>query len=120
MKKIILIVCLVLLASTCEAKMYVCLDKKDGTPQGTADIADINIADWATKYILITADESYRGLNGYEVKFQNQKIRKATKQEVDEFFDKQAQDVEKKKKEDALKATGLTDKDIGKIKKLPE
>jgi len=120
MKKLIIIVTLILLATTCEAKIYVCLDKQTGEPKGTTDLDPKNISQWASQYTMIIADESYRGLKGYEIKYENQTLRKATPQEIAQYEEEQEALLEADSKEKALKTLGLTDEDIEKVKKLPK
>ena len=65
------------------------------------------------------ADDSYRGLKGYEIKYQGQKLRKATQQEVDDYKKDKKDKLDKAEKDSALKVLGLTQSDIDKIKNLP-
>lgn len=76
--------------SICEAKIYVALDKSTGEAKRFVDIDEKVIGDWAKNFIMIEADESYRGKEGYEIKFENQKLRFATQIEIDTY--KQAQE----------------------------
>ena len=120
MKKLLFVIGLLLIASIAEAKIYVCLSKTDGTPQGAVDINETAIADWAKKFTMIEADESYRGKQGYEMKYQGQKLRHATEQEISDYKQTQEQSSEALKKASVLATLGLEQKDIAKIKKLPE
>jgi hypothetical protein len=82
------------------------------------DVKSENIGDWAKTNTMKLADESYRGLNGYEIKLEDGKLRKATKTEVDTH--KQVQEtssiISQRKK--ALETIGLTEADVSKLKSL--
>lgn len=119
--KIILIAGLIVLAtlSVCEAKVYVALSKQDGSPSGMVDINEKNVGDWSKKFIMIEADESYRGLQSYEIKYEDQKLRKATQAEINAYLNAQTAEQATKKKEDTLSTLGITAHDIDKVKNLP-
>lgn len=99
---------------TANAKTYVLLDKLTDAPKGTASIADSDISDWSKKSTLIEADESYRGKQPYEVKYENGKLRHATTQEISDYLAQQEQEqetmIKAKKKQELLSL--LDDADI--------
>lgn len=102
-----------------QAKVYVCMSKTTGEPQGTVDINPENVGQWASSYTMVEADESYRGLMGFEVKYENKKLRKSTEKEISDY--KQAEEAEMiaKQKENALATLGLSQHDLDKVKALP-
>lgn len=118
MKKIILITVVLFIASFAEAKVYVCLDKSTGEPKGMTDIDEKTIGDWAKKFVMVEADESYRGKSGSEIKYEDQKLRHATEAEI--ASQKQAKEAEAivSRKQKALDEIGLTIDDITRIKAL--
>lgn len=119
MKKILLaLLVIVCFCLTAEAKTYVTLHKTTGEPQGVSSIADENVADWAENFILIEADESYRGKHGWEIKYKNQKLYHATKIEKDAYKAQKKQEQDVRKKADALETIGLDESDIQKIKNI--
>ena len=118
--KLIIILLLCLLVTPAYATIYVCIDKETGDPVGTADISPLAVQQWAALYNLKEAGESYRGLQGYEIKIQGNSIRKATAQEIQTYLNNQKAEQEEMKKKDALDTLGLDAKDISKIKKLPD
>ena len=121
MKKFILTLLLIVCVSViAEAKIYVCLDKSTGEPQGVASLKPEMIADWAENFIMIEADDSYRGLQGYEIKYKDQKLRKAMQSEIDAYNLEQENETKLKQKEKALEILGLNEEDLDKIKKLPK
>ena len=105
--------------TVCEAKMYVALDKSDGKVQGVVDIDEMVVGDWSNSFIMVEANESYRGAQGHEVKYENKKLRKATTEEVNAHKQNQAQLEANRRKEEALTTLGINAVDIEKIKKLP-
>lgn len=120
MRLIIAILIMVLFAPLAHAKLFVAMNKADGSVQGTIDIQEDDIADWTQKYLMTPADESYRGLMPYEIKYQGNKLRKATEQEIEKYKSDLEVESLKKKKDGALATLGITDKDLEKLKKLPD
>ena len=98
------------------AELYVCLDKSTNEPKGMIDTSQKT--EWEKSFILIEADESYRGKAGYEMKYDG-KLRHATAEEIAAYKQAEEQAQEANKKAKALEILGLTTKDIEKIKKLP-
>jgi len=119
MKKIILIALMMLVVNFAEAKVYVCLDKGDGSPQGMVDIDETVVGDWAQRFIMIEADESYRGFQGHEIKYSGQKLRKATQKEVEDYEVENLKKSKEAKEKDILESLGITKSDLEKIKALP-
>lgn len=103
-------------AGLAEAKIYVALDKSDGTVKGTVDIDEKTIGDWAKQFVMIEAGEDYRGKDGFELKFEGQKLRKATKKEIDDYNDEQAAKLKINQKKKALEILDITEADLEKIK----
>ena len=121
MKKIILVFCFVnLLCFNSNAEIYVCLDKETGEPKGMVDIKPENVGDWAKKFTMKLVDESYRGKAGYEIKVNGGKIRHATEIEISDYKKIQVDQAEIVNRASALKAVGLTEADIAKIKALKD
>lgn len=118
-KTIFTILILVFMVTLAEAKIYVCLDKTTGEARGTVDINEKAIGDWAKQFIMIESDEDYRGKKGFEIKFEGQKLRQATKKEIDDYNKTQADIVNEAQKKKALETLGLTEADITKIKAIP-
>jgi len=86
-KALIALLVIVCFCLTAEAKLYVTLHKITGKPQGTVSIADEIVADWAENFILVEADESYRGKQGYKIKYETEILRHATQEEIDAYLD---------------------------------
>ena len=118
MKKILLAIIMVLIACSAEAKIYVCLDKSTGEARGSADIDPKNIGGWANQFAMIEADESYRGLQGYEIKYENQTLRKATDQEIADYKQAQSDSIQAKKKQDMMDTLGITSDTLTSIKSM--
>ncbi len=119
MKQVLFTILIVSFCLTANAKIYVALDKTTGEPRGTINIKLEAVADWAEKFILIEADESYRGLHGYELKYKNEKLKKATQAEKDAYKAERKAEQDARRKSDALETLSLTQSDIDKIKNLP-
>ncbi len=62
--------------------LYVAIDKESGQVNGTVEVLPENIGEWAKDFTMKEADESFRGKNGYEIKFEKGKLRPATKEEI--------------------------------------
>jgi len=117
MKKVLFVMIMILfVAGLAEAKIYVALDKSDGTVKGTVDIDEKTIGDWAKQFVMIEAGEDYRGKDGFELKFEGQKLRKATKKEIDDYNDEQAAKLKINQKKKALEILDITEADLEKIK----
>lgn len=119
-KIIILIFSVLMLTSYAEAKMYVCLDRSTGEPVGTVDIREQAIGDWSKQLIMIEADEAYRGKQGFEIRFEGQKLRKATDNEISSYNNTQASKVKESRRRKAMEDLGLTESDLSKIKAIKE
>jgi len=117
-KSIFVILCLsILILGNVYAETYVCLDKTTGEVRGTIDIKPTAVPDWAKRYILVEADNSYQGLKHYEIKYENQILRKATQAEIDTYLDQETQNIIDLKKQDFLK--WLDDADVqAKVKNI--
>jgi len=89
-------------------------NRETGDIKGTASIADEDILDWTKKNVLKKADDSYRGKESYEIKYEDGKVRHATEQEVTDYKALQVQDkqaiVDAKEKAKFLK--WLDDEDV--------
>ena len=118
LKNILLGLLICLFTQVCEAEWYVCLSRVDGSPQGGVSIKPEALADWSKDYIMIEADETYRGKHGYEMKYSNQKLRHATEGEIDTYKAEKEQAKEAKKRLKALEALGLDEDDLLNIKDL--
>ena len=99
---------MILVPVFCYSDIYVAIGKETGICQGTVDVQPDSIGDWAKIYTMKKADESYRGLKGYEVKFEKGKLRKATKEEIAEVESSQPKEeilsqVEIKKLKELIK-----------------
>lgn len=94
--------------------LYVCLDKITKEPKGITSVREENLSDWEKDFIMIEADESYRGKQGYEIKYENGKLRFATQQEIEDVLaqrkQEQEQIVQTRKKQEFLEL--LDDVDI--------
>ena len=84
-------------AHIAQADMYAVFDKETGECRGAVDIKEDYVPDWAKKFILKQADESYRGKQHYEVKLENGSLRLATQQEIDDHLDSIKPPTEKEK-----------------------
>lgn len=82
---------------------YVTLDKVTKEPTGVVNILPKALPEWEAKFDLIEVDESYRGKHGYELKYENNQIRFATQQEIDDYLDSIKPKTEKEKFLDMLK-----------------
>ena len=87
MKKILMTVLILgFLVTNAQAELYVTLSKTTGEPQGTVNINEKAVADWAESFILVEAGKEYQGKHGYEMKYENQELRLATQEEIDEYL----------------------------------
>jgi len=102
--------------SLCEAKIYVALDKQTGDPQGTVDIDERTVGEWAKGFIMLPADESYRGLQGYEIKYDNKKLRRATIVEIDSYKNDIDNRARLLRKQNILDELGITESELNKLK----
>ena len=96
MKIIFLILLFSLVTRLSFADLYVVLDEH-GQPNGTAQVKDEYLSKWKQEYTMIKVDESYVGKHGYEIKYENNRIRHATKSEKEAY--KQAQEDKNKQRE---------------------
>ena len=92
MKTILLVILIVSFCLTANAKTYVLRDKLTGSPVGVASISEKHISDWAKKFILTEADETYKGKQSYEMKYESGKLRHATTQEISDYLTAQEQE----------------------------
>lgn len=91
LKTVLAILMIFSLCTLAQAKVYVTLDNLTGEPTGSASISDKAVADWAKNFILIEADKTYQGKNGYEIKYDNETLRHATQIEIDTYLQQQEQ-----------------------------
>ena len=117
MKKVLLGLITILVVSSSSvvvADIYVVFNRETGDIKGTASIADEDILDWTKKNVLKKADDSYRGKESYEIKYEDGKVRHSTEQEVTDYKALQVQDkqaiVDAKEKAKFLK--WLDDEDV--------
>lgn len=118
MKIILFVILITSFYLTANADIYVCLSKTDGSPQGVVDIRPEALPDWAENFIMIPADESYRGKQSYEIKYKNQKLRHATQAEIDDYLNSIKPKTEKEKFLEMLEDKDIKTK-IKEIKNLP-
>ncbi len=118
--KLLVILLTLLMTTVCYADVYVCLDKVTNEPKGMVDIHPGALTAWGESFIMIPADESYRGRNPWELKFEGNKLRHATKNEIQLYKDQLKDEQKALKKQDALNTLGLSESDIDKIKKLKD
>ena len=102
------------------SEIYICLDKESGDVRGMVDIKPDTVGDWAKTYVMKEANESYRGKQGYEMKYVNQKLRLSTEKEIADYKKEIDDKVKINSRKNALEAIGISEKDIEKLKKLPE
>jgi len=116
----ILIIALSFLAITTLAysEVYIVIDKESGDVKGMVDIKPDAIGSWANNYVMKQADETYRGLKGKEIKYINQKLRKATEKEISDYDKSMIESMKGAAKAQALEVLGITEADIIKIKAL--
>ncbi len=118
MKTILLSLLIVGFCLTANADYYVFFDKETGECLGVSSISQDTVIEKAKQYILKQGDETYRGKQGYEIKFENGKLRHATKAEKDTYKAEKKAEQDTKRKADALELIGLTEDDIAKIKNI--
>ena len=97
---------------------YVTLDKNTKEPQGFASIHYKDIKDWEERFDLVEVDDSYRSKQGYEIKYENGKVRHATKQEIEAYETQLEQQQKAKVKEQVMETLGITQENIDKLKTL--
>jgi hypothetical protein len=85
---------------------------------GIVYVEDMDLDDWKKKYTMIK--NPFVGKKPYEIKYENGQLRNATQQEKTVYLQQLEQAQEVKKREEALKTLGLVQKDLDKIKNLPE
>ena len=117
---IVLIALILTIPFSAQAVIYVALDKESGEVKGMVDISPDSVGDWAKTYVMKEADESYRGKQGYEMKYVNQKLRMATEKEITDYKKEIDDKAKIDSRKNALEAIGISEKDIEKLKKLPE
>lgn len=86
MKKILLVVVVMcMFMQVASADLYVTFSRETGEIMGTASISDEGVLEWTKKHILKKADESYRGKQPYEIKYEDGVLRLATQEEIDTY-----------------------------------
>ena len=117
MKKVLLglvTILVVFSSSLVFAGNYVVFDKQTGELMGTASVSDKHLLEWTQKNILIEVDNTYKGKQSYEIKYEDGKVRHATEQEVTDYKALQVQEkqaiVDAKEKAKFLK--WLDDEDV--------
>ena len=108
---------LLLICNTCFAELCVVLDGNE--VKGTLETSPLTKIDW-TEYTLIPVNEEYRGLQFYEIKYENGNLRTATKEEKDAYKQQKEAEQLALKKQKALETLGLDETDISNIKKLKD
>ncbi len=97
---------------------YVTLDKNTKEPQGFASIHYKDIKDWEERFDLVEVDDSYRSKQGYEIKYENGKVRLATQQEIDAYKQQQETALKEATKEQAMETLGITQENLDRLKTL--
>lgn len=119
MKKILFtVLCLVCITNLSEAKMYVCIDKKTDEVKGTVDILEKNFNEWSKNFIMVEADENYRGKKSYEIDYGNGKISLSSKGDISKKLEVINSKIKDEQRKISLDVLGLTESDINKIKGL--
>jgi hypothetical protein len=116
MKKLLIVIGFLFIASLARSEVYVCFDKETGDAVGMVDIKPDTVGDWAKTYVMKEADESYRGKQGHEMKFENKKLRLATEKEIADHKKEIDDKAKINSRKNALEAIGITEADIAKLK----
>lgn len=107
MKKIILVITICFIAQVGFADIYAVFDKETGKSLGVSDIQEKALLDWSQKHVIRKVGKEFRGKQSYEIKYQNGKVRLATKKEVSDYLAQKEQEkqtaIDAKKKQEFLK-----------------
>lgn len=109
---------LICMSTSSWGEIYVPIDKETGNPNGMVDINPDSVGEWAKKYNMKKADESYRGKQAYEIKFENSKLRHATKEEIDAYKLEEENKIKALRKQSLLDELGITKQQLDKLKAL--
>ena len=91
--------------------LYVVINGTD--VMGTLEANEYTISDWQ-EYTLIPVDESFRGKQHYEIKYDGVNVRHATQQEINAYNQIQ----EEAKKQRALDILDIKEKHLDKLKEI--
>lgn len=118
MKGVIFFIGLLLICKLSYAKLYACVDKGTDIIKGITNITDKVKNEWEQHFNLYEVDESFRGMQGYELKLIDGKIYKKTLEELEQDKINLEQEQKIKRKQKILFDLGLTEEILGKIKAL--
>ena len=105
-----------LLSLVCHSETYAVLDKSTNNPLGVTDVSNKSLSSWEKIYKMIPVDESYRGKQPYEIKYDGGIIRKSTPDEISVYKTQKENSVKEAKKQKVLDELGITAEDLDKIK----
>ena len=120
MNRLLMVIGFLFITNVSYSEIYICLDKESGDVRGMVDIKPDTVGDWAKNFTMKEADESYRGKQGHEMRFENKKLRMATDKEITDYKKEIDDKAKIDSRKSALEMIGITEKDIEKLKKLPE
>lgn len=110
---------LLLLSGVCYADDYVVV--KNGKALGTVAIKDEALPEWEKDYEMIPASLEFVGKHHYELRYENNEVRLATEQEINDYYaqlEQEKENFEIQKLLSKLDKKEIQDK-IKAIKKMP-
>jgi len=117
MKKIVLVLCLVIMFSLMSyAKTYVVISKETGDIKGVTDISDDSILEWTKGNIVKEVGDEFRGKQPYEITIKGNSVKLATEQDLKEHSKKTADQKQLKERKKILDILGITQEQLDKLK----
>lgn len=114
--KSIIIIGLLLVSGICYGDIYVAIDKETGQVVGSTDVQPESIGEWNKTYTMKKTDESFRGKQGFEIKFENKKLRLATEKEIEDYLKEKEKAARVNKRKQLLEDLGMTEEQLLNLK----